>query len=275
MPTHIDMIIIGLVQGLTEFLPVSSSGHLVIFGQLLDLKSDGVALEVFVHFGTLLAVCCTFHKDIWAMFKNLTKVPKHLKAGLPNTTDDQQSCSMTVYILISMVPAGLVGVFLKKYIEGIYDNLYVVFGGLIFTGTVLLSLKWAKKVNKKEFMNGKNAILIGLAQALAILPGISRSGSTITCAEWLGIKSELAAKFSFLMSIPVIAGATLLEMRHLGAEGVSTQQILLYTTAMLSAAISGYFAIRFLMAIIRKQKMEYFAYYCYAVAIAGLILHQA
>ena len=273
MPTHLDMLIIGLVQGLTEFLPVSSSGHLVIFGQLLDLKSDGVALEVFVHFGTLVAICCTFHKDILGMLKNLTKVPAHLKAGLPNDSDEEQSRSMAFYILISMVPAGLVGVFLKKYIESIYDNLYVVFGCLIFTGTVLLSLKWAKNCQKKDFMNGKNAIIIGLAQALAILPGISRSGTTITCAEWLGIKSELAAKFSFLMSIPVIAGATILEMRHLSEEGVSSEQALLYTTAMLSAAISGYFAIRFLMALIRKQKMEYFAYYCYAVAIIGLILH--
>ena len=162
-------------------------------------------------------------------------------------------------------------VFLKKHLEVFYHNLYVVFTCLIITGFILLSLRWSKKRKKKDFMTAKDSILIGLGQAFAILPGISRSGTTISIGEALGLKSEFAAKFSFLMSTPVIAGATLLEVKYLLNEKISATEISLYAVAMISAAVSGFFAIKFLMELIRKQRMEYFAYYCFAVAIFGLI----
>lgn len=269
----INMLIIGLVQGLTEFLPVSSSGHLVIFGDILGLKHEGIALEVFVHFGTLLAVCSCFYKDIICLIKELPNLPKHCSAKMPNNTDKEQYRSLNIYILISMIPALIIGLFFKDYLEKYYHNLYLVFTCLIITGFILLSLKWSKKRPKKDFMSSKDGFLIGIGQAFAILPGISRSGTTISLAEALGIKSELAAKFSFLMSIPVIAGITILEIKDLLNESISQREIINYFIAMMSAAISGYFAIKFLMALIRKQKMELFAYYCFFVAILGLVLH--
>ncbi|MDD7986277.1 undecaprenyl-diphosphate phosphatase [Lentisphaera marina] len=269
----ISMIIIGVVQGLTEFLPVSSSGHLVIFGDILNVGNDGIALEVFVHFGTLVAVCTCFYKDILKLIKQLPNIPRHIANKLPKNTDEEQYCSLNIFILISMLPAMIIGLFFKDYLEQYYHNLYLVFTCLILTGFILLSLKWSKKRQKKEFMSTKDSFIIGLAQAFAILPGISRSGSTIALAEALGIKSELAAKFSFLMSIPVIAGITILEVKDLLNEAISRTEIVHYLIAMSSAAISGFFAIKFLMALIRKQRLEYFAYYCFAVAIIGLLLN--
>jgi undecaprenyl-diphosphatase len=271
MNDYLQMIIIGVVQGLTEFLPVSSSGHLVIFGDILGLNHEGIALEVFVHFGTLIAVFACFYKDILKLIKELPKLISHTLNKLPNETEAEQYRSMSVYIVISAIPAGIIGVFFKDYLEVFYHNLYVVFTCLIITGFILLSLRWSKKRPKKNFMNAKDSILIGLGQAMAILPGISRSGTTISIGEALGLKSELAAKFSFLMSIPVIAGATILEVKDLIKEQISISEIMLYGLAMFSAAISGFFAIKFLMELIRKQRMEYFAYYCFAVAIFGLL----
>ena len=170
-----------------------------------------------------------------------------------------------------MIPAGIVGVFFKNHLEKYYHNLYVVFTCLFITGFVLLSLHWTKKKQKKDFMSAKDSLLIGIGQAFAILPGISRSGTTISIGEALGLKSELAAKFSFLMSIPVIAGATLLQVKDLLSTQSQSANVPLYLTAMISAAVSGFFAIKFLMNLIKKQRMEYFAYYCFAVAIFGLI----
>jgi undecaprenyl-diphosphatase len=273
MSDYINMLIIGLVQGLTEFLPVSSSGHLVIFGDILGLKHDGIALEVFVHFGTLLAVCTCFYKDIFYLLKELPNLPKHIMQKFPNKTESEQYRSLNIFILISMIPALIIGLTLKDYLEKYYHNLYLVFTCLIITGFILLSIKWSKKRKKKEFLSAKDSFLIGLAQAFAILPGISRSGSTISLAEALGIKSELAAKFSFLMSIPVIAGITILELKDLFNESITQAEVINYLIAMSSAAISGFFAIKFLMVIIRKQRMEYFAYYCFAVAVIGLLLN--
>ena len=271
MNDFLQMIIIGVVQGLTEFLPVSSSGHLVIFGDILGLNQKGIALEVFVHFGTLIAVFACFFKDIIQLFKQLPHAIPHVLKKLPNTNDEEQYRSMIIYIIISAFPAGIIGIFFKKHLEHVYHNLYVVFTCLIITGLILLSLRWSKKRPKKDFMNAKDSILIGFGQAFAILPGISRSGTTISIAEALGLKSELAAKFSFLMSIPVIAGATLLEVKDLLSEQIPSNEIVLYAVAMVSAAVSGFFAIKFLMELIRKQRMEYFAYYCFAVALFGLI----
>ncbi|WDE97464.1 undecaprenyl-diphosphate phosphatase [Lentisphaera profundi] len=273
MNDFFNMLIIGIVQGLTEFLPVSSSGHLVIFGDLLGLKQNGIALEVFVHFGTLLAVCTCFYKDIIRLIKELPRLHTHIANKMPNDSEDEQYRSMNIYILISMIPAGIIGVFFKDYLEKFYHNLYLVFSCLMVTGFILLSLKWSKKRKKKPFMNAKDSLLIGIGQAIAILPGISRSGTTISIAEALGIKSALAAKFSFLMSIPVIAGITILELKDLVQQQVTQAELINYAIAMTSAAISGFFAIKFLMIIIRKQRMEYFAYYCFLAAIVGLVLN--
>lgn len=223
----------------------------------------GITFEVVVHFGTLCSIIIYYKDILW----------KLIKGGLgfvvsPSTKKGEPEVKTIGFILISMIPAFIVGFTLKDYIEDIFSNPLFVSGMLIVTGVILFMTKFSKQPEGKITL-GKS-FMIGLAQAFAMIPGISRSGSTISTSLYLGVSREEAANFSFLMVIPVIGGAMLLQVLELMEVGVSGAQIEGLVVGFLTSFISGYFALKYLIIILKKQGFHYFAYYCWAVGGFGV-----
>lgn len=255
--TTLEALVLGMVQGLTEFLPVSSSGHLVIFQHLLGLKEVPLAFDVLLHIGTLVAVFIAFWEDIISILKRpLDK--------------------LTFLIIVGIIPAGLAGYFLEDYVEMAFQSLLVVGVGLIFTGAILkISENYANNrilLKQAEETSFRDALFIGIMQALAILPGISRSGSTIAAGLFAGLDRDFAARFSFLLSIPVILGAGILQLKnlHLSSETIN---LIPYITGFVSSIFFGYFAIKVVLRLVRKGRLSVFSYYCWAVALFSLVMY--
>ncbi|MCI0514687.1 undecaprenyl-diphosphate phosphatase [candidate division KSB1 bacterium] len=272
--TLIEALVLGLIQGLTEFLPVSSSGHLVlgqaIFGISSEMKAEiGVAFEVFVHFATLLAVVSVYWQDIVKLVRAFFSIFK-FNTGTPEQKyHTDPDFRLMVLILAASVPAGLIGIALEDIIEATFTSPLLVACMLLVTGGILFSTRFLTE--KEQPLNSARAILIGFAQAVAILPGISRSGSTISTGIFCGLKREEAAKFSFLMSIPVIAGATLLKLKDMLVNPPPTTLIFNIGMGMIVAYLSGILAIKLLLKVIGKGKFEFFAYYCFLIGIISLV----
>ncbi len=257
--------LMGLVQGLTEFLPVSSSGHLVIFAEILNFKQEGIAFEVFVHFGTLLSVLLAFRKELAKMITG----PLYFIQKKKMDDELRKYFYWDIYIIVATIPAVFVGLIFKDAIESLFNNILLVFFTLMITGLIMFSAQFLK-YRAKDFGYG-NSFLIGVAQAFAIMPGISRSGSTIFTGMALGLERESVAKFSFLMSIPAILGAVVLKTNDLLVAPPATSELLDLFVGSLVAFVSGYFAILWLMDVVKKGKLQWFGYYCFAVSIVGLI----
>jgi undecaprenyl-diphosphatase len=266
----IKSIILGIVQGLSEFLPISSSGHLVLAQEILNFKPDGIAFEVFVHFGTLLAVLLFFRRDVWEMIICLPWIPKFVLNGFKVETTRDKYISLTLYIIIGSIPAAVIGLFFRSEIEQLFDSPLLVLSALFVTGVIIWSSRYT--TDTKNPVNAITAFIIGFAQAFAILPGISRSGSTIVTGMWMRVNRQEAAMFSFLLSIPVIFGATLAKLKELVESPPPTNEIIELTVATLASAISGYLAIVWLLKIIRKNKFEWFGVYCIVISFIGFIL---
>lgn len=260
-------IFLGIIQGLSEFLPISSSGHLVLAEHLLNFKESGLAFEVFVHFGTLLAVVWVFRKDITGMIISLPGVFRLSRKDLPAET--REYALMDIYIIVGSIPAAVIGLLFEDAIELLFESHVLALFMLFVTGLIMWSSRYTGASEKK--LNGFQAFLIGCAQAFAIIPGISRSGSTIVTGLWLGIRRDLVARFSFILSTPVIFGATLMKVKDLFEFPPSRVELLNLAVASIVAAISGYFAIIWLLNIIRKQKLEWFGVYCISVSLFGLV----
>lgn len=263
----LESFLLGLLQGITEFLPISSSGHLVLAQNLLGLDSDkGITFEIVVHFGSLISIILYFRRDIISILKEsflLLSKPQTIK----NYTSWSSDQRIILYIFISMIPAFIVGIFFKSYIEAAFESPLWVSSMLIITGFILFSTKYVGR--RVSDLNHSNAAWIGFAQAIAILPGISRSGSTIAMAQHLGLSRDDSARFSFLMVIPVIAGAMLLEILEISSVDLSVNyQVLLI--GLLSSAFSGYFALVFLIKVIRRFGIHWFALYCWSIGLIGL-----
>lgn len=242
----LEAVILGLIQGLTEFLPISSSGHLVILQNLLGIEKQGILFEVMVHFGTLLAVFFVFKDDIIKLIKNPFQ-------------------KITLLIIAGTIPTAFIGFAFEDAFENMFSSLYTVGFTLIITGTLLLlSERLSKGSVDFKGMRFVDALIIGMAQGAAITPGISRSGSTIAVAMLLGLNRRTAAKYSFLLSIPAVLGATILESKELlsGVEVISIIPILIGTVV---STISGYFAIKVLLKVLEKGKLTYFSLYCWVV----------
>ena len=265
----IKAIFLGLLQGFTEFLPISSSGHLVIAEHILNFKEGGLAFEVFVHFGTLISVLWVFRKEIAKMILN---VPNMLRIfSLEILPEDRQYAMMDFYIIIASIPAAIIGLLFEDTIEMLFESHFLVFCMLFVTGIIMWSSKYTRE--SRENMTSLSALLIGIAQAFAIIPGISRSGSTIVTGLWLGIRKSLAAKFSFILSTPVIFGATLLKSVDLIEKPPSSDILINLILATLAAAVAGYFAIIWLLDIIKKQKLQWFGFYCIVLSLLGLFFY--
>lgn len=261
--TPIQALILGLIQGLTEFLPVSSSGHLEIGKALFGLDLSGqesLTFDVVVHAGTALSTIVVFRKDIGKLVAGLLKFK----------WNDETKFSL--FILISMVPAGIIGLAFEEEISALFEGQLLLIGATLGVTGLLLFLADRAKSTGKE-VSGLEALLIGIAQAIAILPGISRSGATISTSVLLGIDREKAAKFSFLMVLPIILGKALLDTKDivsgeaLGAE-VSTMALIM---GLLAAFVSGIVACNWMIALVKRAQLKYFSFYCFAVALIVLV----
>ncbi len=257
-------IVLGLVQGLTEFLPISSSGHLVLGSELLHFQEQGLAFDIFLHLGTLLSVCIVFRQELSAMLIAPLAV-------LQRRADKELTRFFywDIYVIVATLPAVVVGLFFKDSIAGIFTNILLVYCMLFVTGLIMVATPFISE--RKVELNCPRALLIGCAQAMAILPGLSRSGSTIFTGMLLGVNRETVARFSFIMSIPAILGAAVLQFGDLLDNPPGAASLQLIAAGTVASAISGYFAIILLLAVIRKNKLQYFGYYCLLLASSGLL----
>lgn len=258
--TWIEAFVLGIIQGLTEFLPVSSSGHLEIGSVLLGAQSsDNLLFAVVVHLATAFATIAVFQKDILALLKDVLKF------------EWNESTQFAAKILVSMVPVFVVAMFWKDEIEALFiGNLMLVGCMLLITGGLLLYGHFKKDGDKNVGFG--SAFLIGLSQAFAVLPGISRSGSTIATALILGIERSKAARFSFLMVLIPILGASLLEIKDYSENPtMHTIEISTLIIGFIAAFVSGFVACKWMIAIVKKGKLTFFAAYCFIVGIIAII----
>jgi len=249
-----NTVILGIVQGLTEFLPVSSSGHLVIIQNFFhNFQQPGISFDIFLHLATLLAVIVYFYRDILDIltFKNIKWI---------------------FLVIIGTIPAGIVGVLFKDRIETMFSNVTFVCFMLIITGILLfISDRCTNLTKSKGDITFFDALIIGVFQAFAITPGISRSGSTIAAALFRGINRDSATKFSFILSIPAILGAFVLSLKDFTR--VSHADYIPYLAGFFAAFIVGLLSLKMLTMIIKTQNLKYFSFYCWI--IAGIILSKS
>jgi len=261
-------VLLAILQGFTEFLPVSSSGHLVLAQELLNLHDPQMLIfDVFVHFGTLISVIFIFWKDLLEILRSFAKAFTAVK--LKRDYEKTEHFRLGVAIIIGSIPAGIIGLLYRHEIEAAFTDPKLVAMNLVITGLILFLTRLAKPIKGKK-VGLVAAFIIGLAQAVAILPGISRSGSTMSTALYLKISPMLAARFSFLLSVPVIAGAALLEGYKLFKNGntLGTMPLVVGTAV---SAIAGYFAIKMLLKIMEKGKFSWFSFYCLTIGILGIL----
>lgn len=274
-------IILGIVQGLTEFLPVSSSGHLVLGKYFLGLQEQGIEFEVFVHFGTLLAVFTIFRKDIWnlitAFFSLFTT--SFWEQGAKEKYKNDINFRMLIFVVVGSIPAAFVGLLLEEQIEAAFSSPRFASAMLIITAFILFLTLFVKQKKNEgttgdetpSTLNFVNTFVIGLAQAVAILPGISRSGSTISVGLYQKVNGKEAARFSFLLAVPAVLGATVLKSIELVEFGIGGDMFMMLAAGMIASYISGFIAIESLLAIVGRGKLYWFAPYCLILGVLGLI----
>ena len=255
----LDAIILGIVQGLTEFLPVSSSGHLEIGKAILgddSIPEESLMFTVVLHFATALSTIVVFRKDLWELLRGLLQFKWNDEA------------KFAVKILISMIPAALVGLLFEEQIEQLFGGILQLVGlMLIVTALLLYFADRAKDTDRG--VTFWNALLIGVAQAIAILPGISRSGATISTSVLLGVDKTKAARFSFLMVVPLIFGKIFLDI--IGGElSLQSESLIPMSAGFIAAFIAGLVACTWMIQLVRNSKLTYFAIYCLLVGILAL-----
>lgn len=263
---------LGVVQGLTEFLPVSSSGHLVIFQHLFGLTEPALAFDISVHIGTLAAVLFYFRKDLWRIAAALIRMPEHLAAGegFGTLAATDPALRMALLIVAGSIPTAVLGLAFKAMAEQLFSSVPLVGTALLVTAALLWTTQRRKEKHADILqVSLATAVVIGLVQGLAIVPGISRSGSTIAVGILMGLDRETAARFSFLLCIPAVAGAGLLGAGDLaGPEAIPLTVVAVGT---LISALVGYGALRFLVYIVGRGNLHRFAPYCAVVGIAALV----
>lgn len=251
--TLLSVIVLAIIQGLTEFLPVSSSGHLALAGMIMKVPEGDMTFEIVVHLGTLLAVLAVYKKDLTELVSGVFRKKR-------------ESLVLAGLLITGSIPAGLAGLFLADSIERAFESPVLVSIMLLMTGCVLFSTKFMKSGNRDN-PTISGSLIVGISQAFALLPGISRSGFTISAALFKGIRREKAARFSFLLSIPAIAGAAVLKLGDNGSAGIDPS---LMITGFLISALTGYLALRVLLKFLRTGRFSVFAWYCWLLGLSGL-----
>ncbi|MCX5833886.1 MAG: undecaprenyl-diphosphate phosphatase [Deltaproteobacteria bacterium] len=267
-------ILLGIIQGLTELLPVSSSGHLVIAQSLLpNFHQPGVLFDVMLHLGTLSAVIFFLRRDILDILKALLP-PWRRQQPLSLFEHMDESMipgrrRLAAHILTATVITGMIGLSFQDQVHALFQSVEITAVGLLVTGVLLFFADRIRDANRTgEEMTFADSMVIGLVQGIAIMPGISRSGSTIAFGIFRGLSGETAARFSFLISIPAILGAAILEGRHL--TGVNGSEIPAYVAGMAAAAVVGFLTLKFLFLMIRKRDLRFFGYYCWVLGALTL-----
>ncbi len=278
----IQSIIMGLVQGIAEFLPISSSGHLAIMKHILHINTDtGLLFDVLLHLGTLVAIFVVFWRDIWELIVEAVKMLGDCFINLGRLFGGKKSYKkivstpyrrFVIMIIVSTIPTAIIGFLFKDAFEAAGDTLLVPGLCLILTG-ILLSIADRVKTGSKTEKNAsyKNAGFVGLAQGIAILPGLSRSGTTITACLLSGFDRSYAVKYSFILSIPAVLGANVLELKDFSIEAFSKSELINYVAGMIVAGVVGYICIKTMLVIVKGKKFKYFAWYCFAVGALAVI----
>lgn len=249
----LEGMILGVIQGITEFFPVSSSGHLVIFRYFLDIQETSLLFEVLVHLGTLVAVVVVFWEDVVSLIRRPFQKLSYL-------------------ILAGVIPTAIIGFVFHDAIAQMFESVTATAVMMLVTGLILWFVDiYASGRKPLGAMGYGEAVFVGLAQGLAIMPGLSRSGTTIAASLITGLDRQAAPRYSFLLSIPVILGATFLEAKDFIATDFSTDLLIPYLVGMLAASIAGYFAIRLFVRFVRQGKLHYFSYYCWTVGMMVLL----
>jgi len=258
----IETIFLGIVQGLTEFLPVSSSGHLVVFQNILGFREPELLLDCSLHLGTLLAVCFYFRADLKKMVKETWQWVSNRDM---RSADAMPHASLFLWVVVGSVPTAVIGLVFKTDLEKLFGSVSVVGATLMVTGVIVALTRMIPETRgTRGSVGALIALAIGTAQGLAIIPGISRSGATIVCGLLFGLERDLAGRFSFLLSIPAIIGALLLQVDPGAVERVG---LLPLASGLISSALVGLFALKILMGLVRKGALYYFAPYCWAVGL--------
>ena len=266
----LQAIIIGLVQGLTEFLPVSSSAHLIFTQQALGLSDVGLAFDVLLHVGTLVAVVAYFFSDIISMIKGFFLSLIDLKDGkfMEEVRRDPYK-KLAWLTIIATIPVGIVGVLFNDLVESLFTGITVPAFFLLITGCLLyVSQRMNSGGIDLSNITLKEALIMGCGQALAVMPGLSRSGTTIAAGLFSGLDKEFAAKFSFILSFPAIFGAGVFQLKDLSGGNVEIEACI---AGFIVAVISGYLAISVLLKLIREKSLDIFAYYCWIVGAVILV----
>lgn len=261
--TFWETLLLGLLQGLTEFLPISSSGHLVLAQALLGVEAPGVALEIVLHAGTLLAVVAYYRRDL-----------VHLAAGVlrfaaTGGRDGRRDAHYVLWLVVGTIPVVVVGLLLKSSVEEVFQSARVAALLLMGTGLLLLSTRFYRRGDRG--MGPGPALLAGVFQAVSLLPGVSRSGATISAGLLAGIRPREAARFSFLLSIPAIVGAVVVTLPEVAREA-SGGAVGAYAAGFAAAAVSGYAAIAVLLRVIGRGHLAPFGLYCLLAGALGLLV---
>lgn len=283
----LQAIFLGIVQGLTEFLPVSSSGHLAIFQNVFHIETgDSVLFDVMLHIGTLAVVFLVYWKDIAKLIVEFVKMIGDILANLRIFLTKGKAAGEVKYrrivrtnyrkfvvlIIVSTIPTGIMGYLGSKLITDASSTLIVP--GICELVTAALLLLSDRKENcwkiPKDVSYGEG-VIVGIGQGFATLPGLSRSGTTIAACTFCGFDRKFAVKYSFILSIPAILGAAVLELKDISAETITGSTVGTYAAGMAAAAVVGYISIRFMLRIVQNKKMKYFAYYCTAIGIFAII----
>ena len=282
----LQAILMGLIQGLTEFLPVSSSGHLALFKILFGVETDtGILFDVLLHVGTLAAICVVYYKDIWRLIVEGCCIVRDAAVNVVIFFRNQINKESQGYrrivcnsyrkfvmlVIVSTIPTGIIGFMGKDVVEMASEILIVPGICLIVTGVLLIIADRIKDGDKlPKSVTYTNAFGVGIAQGIATLPGLSRSGTTITACLLSGYQRNFAVKYSFIMSIPAILGALVLELTDLKGLQVTAPDVACYVVGMLVAAVVGYICIKTMLVIVRKKKFTGFAIYCFIVGVLSI-----
>ena len=286
----IESLILGIIQGIAEFLPISSSGHLAIFKALFGLKEVGLTYDILLHLGTLVAVFIVYRKDIWELIVEgvgiVIDACKNIGRFFANKFGKKDNKYIKIVsspyrkfvmlIIVSTIPTGIIGVVFSKIFN--MDNPSLIIPGisLLITGLMLFIVDDLPAGNKtpKE-TTYKNATILGIAQGIATLPGISRSGTTLTVGILNGFDRKFAVKYSFIMSIPAILGACVLDIKDLFEPGnaLSNDELVNYIVGAAVAGVVGYLCIKTLLVLFQNKKMKYFSYYCFFMGIVAIVVN--
>lgn len=272
--TYFEAVILGLVQGLAEFLPISSSGHLALLQQFFGIDETKVLLfAVMLHVGTLISVFIVYWKDIWELIVELCLTIKDLCTGKGLRLDERPVRKLGVLIIIATIPTGIIGVLGGDFFDSLYTSIVPIGVGLIITGFLLvMAERMGSSSRGLEKMNFRNAFFIGLVQGIAICPGISRSGSTLFGSLICNLDRKFAVKFVFLISIPSILGSAVMELPDAIKTGVTAAEAGPVIVGMLVAAVSGLVAIKTMIKIVSDKKLSYFSYYVWVVGAFVVLL---